>query len=92
MITITPFEDEFCQKTYTIYSVNNCEPNKNSMGGSMTTSEVCPSCKTRNIFRLYEPKEEHETLHFYISVYDCKCPICGKEFEIIDEFEKEDEE
>jgi DNA-directed RNA polymerase subunit RPC12/RpoP len=89
MITVTPFEDEFCQKTHKMYAINNCTPN-DFFGGSMTTSAECPYCKTRNIFRVYEPKKEYETDDFCVSIYDCKCPNCGKEFEIKDEFEKED--
>ena len=89
MITITPFEEEFCGKTHTIYSINNTTPNDNFCG-STTTSEECPRCKTRNIFKVYEPKDEYETDEFYVAIYDCKCPNCGKEFEIKDEFEKED--
>ena len=91
MITITPFEGEFCQKNYIIYAINNCEPNKNSMGGSMTTSEKCPHCQTRNIFRVYDPKDEYETTNMFVEIYSCKCPNCKKEFEIVDEFEKDEE-
>jgi len=89
MITITPFEDEFCQKIHTIYSINNTNP-KNNFGSSTTTSEVCPYCKTRNIFKVFEPKEEYDTDEFYTEIYDCKCPNCDKEFDFVDEFEKED--
>lgn len=90
MATVTPFEDEFCQEKRTIYSINNCEPtNKTKFGGSVTTSEMCPHCRTHNIFRLYEPKLEYETDKFFVSVYDCECPNCNKEFDIKDEFEKE---
>ena len=86
MITITPFEDEFCQKIYTIYSINNT----NDCGGSVTTSEVCPHCKARNIFKVYEPKEEYETDELCVAIYDCKCPICDRVFDIVDEWEKEE--
>lgn len=90
MITITPFEEEFCQKTYTIYSINNYNPNDN-LGGSTTTSEVCPHCKTRNIFKVFEPKREYETDEYYVAIYDCKCPNCEKEFEFRDEVEKDED-
>jgi|GEM_PF-1562344 len=90
MITITPIKEEFYQKIHTIYSINNPTPN-NYFGGSMTTSEACPYCKTRNIFKVFEPKEEYETNENYVSIYDCKCPICGRVFDIVDEFEKEED-
>jgi rubredoxin len=89
MITVTPFEGEFCQKVRTIYSINNCNPE--SAYSHMTTSAECPHCKTRNIFRVYEPKDEYETKESYVAIYDCKCPNCGKDFEIKDEFEKEED-
>jgi len=90
MITITPYEGEFCEKIHTIYSINECNPN-NTFNGSVTTSEMCPHCKTRNIFRVYEPKEEYETDELIKEIYDCKCPNCGKRFEITDEWEKEED-
>lgn len=89
MITITPFKGIICEKTYKIYAINNNNPTKSSQG-SLTTSEECPNCKKRNMFRVYEPKNEYETDENYVAIYDCKCPNCETEFEIIDEFEKED--
>lgn len=83
MITLTPFEDEFCQKIHTIYSVNNCEPlNKSNIGGSVTTSEKCPHCNQRHIFRLYEEREWYESDEILTTLYDCKCPSCNKIFDI----------
>jgi hypothetical protein len=89
MITLTPFKDEFCQKEHTIYSVNNDKPKEAS--GSMTTSEACPHCKERNIFRFYEPKREFETDRYCIAVYDSKCPACNGHFEVLDVFDKFDD-
>lgn len=89
MITITPYQGEFCQKIYTIYSIDECNPNS-TFRGSTTTSEICPYCNARNIFRVYEPRREYETDELFGEVYDCKCPNCEKEFEFISEFDKED--
>ena len=86
MVTVTPFQGEFCQKEHTIYSINNESPKEN-IGGSMTTTEECPHCKTRNIFQFYEPKREIETDRYIITIYDSKCPNCNKEFEILDIFD-----
>lgn len=86
MIILTPFQGEFCQKEHTIYSVNNEQPEKAS--GSMTTSEACPHCSKRNVFRVYEPKREFETDRYAMAIYDAKCPECNKEFEILDVFDK----
>lgn len=91
MITITPFEDEFCQQTFTIYSINNTNP-KGFNYGSVTTSEKCPKCETRNIFRLYDSKDEYETEEAYVSVYDCKCPNCGNEFDLICKLWKDEDD
>lgn len=88
MVTITPFEGQFCQKNYTIYSINNTNPAKAC--SHTTTSEECPNCKIKQIFRFYEPKEEYEIDSFYVEIYNCKCPNCGKEFEIKIKYEKED--
>ena len=92
MTFITPFEEEFCQKIHTIYAINNDDPLHNYCGGSTTISEVCPHCNARNIFRVYEPRREYETDEYFVAIYDCKCPECRKEFEIKDEWEKEDED
>ncbi|NFI82507.1 hypothetical protein FDA42_18280 [Clostridium botulinum] len=86
MIKLTPFKDDFCQKECIIYSVNNENPK--DAGGSMTTSEECPRCKKRHIFRVYEPKREIETDRYCIVIYDCKCPNCENDFEILDIFDK----
>lgn len=89
MTTVTPFTGEFFGKTQTIYSINNTNPSKH-LGGHMTTAKVCPKCRERNVFRLYEPKEEYKTDGFLISVYDCKCPSCKNDFEIKYEFDLTD--
>jgi hypothetical protein len=86
MITLTPLEDEFCQKNYTIYAVN--KPNNN--GSSVTTFEVCPHCKARNIFRFYESENEYETSESHVKIYDCRCPNCNKNFEVkIEDYNEE---
>lgn len=81
MITITPFEGEFCGKTRTIYSINNTKPLQ--AHGSVTASEMCPYCKKKNIFRMYDSKKSIETENTYKDIYDCKCPNCSKEFDIV---------
>lgn len=89
MTTLTPFNTEFCGDVHKVYSVNSYTPEKEH--SNMTTSEICPHCKERNIFRVYEPKREFETDRFAIAIYDCKCPNCKKDFEIKDEFDKEED-
>lgn len=87
MISLTSFKGEFCQGECTIYSVNNTIPNKYT-GGSMTSRQLCPHCGERNIFRVYEPEREFNTKRYSISVYDCKCPKCNKDFEILDVYDQ----
>lgn len=88
MITITPFEGEFCNKTRTIYSINNTKPYRHY--GSVTTSAECPHCGEKHIFRLYEAKKNIETDTEYKDIYDCICPKCNKLFDIVIEDVKED--
>lgn len=88
MVTVTEFKGEFLGKIETIYSINNTNPEGKTWGGHMTTSEICPKCKSRNLFRLYEPKREFKTERYCIAIYDCRCPNCNTNFEIKDEFDK----
>lgn len=81
MITITPFEGEFCGDIRTMFSINSRKPLQEH--SSVTTSEECPHCKKRNIFRLYNVKKTIEKGNIYKDIYDCKCPNCNKEFDLI---------
>lgn len=87
MTFIVPFQEEFCQKIHTVYYVNN--DNQGSFGGSVTTSEICPHCGERNIFKVFDNKGEREESEHFIEIYDCKCPNCRKEFDLEVEFEKD---
>ena len=84
MTYIVPFEAEFCGKVTTIYSVNNDNPNDSQ--SSITTSEQCPHCNERHVYKVYEPKDEREEDQLAILVFDCKCPSCRKNFDIEAEF------
>ena len=53
MIHITKIKEEFCQELHTIYAINI----QNDTGGSLITSEICPNCKTRNIFKVFNAKD-----------------------------------
>lgn len=81
MITITPFEANFCGEMRTVFSVNNKKPLESH--SHVTTSEECPHCKKRNIFRMYDYRETIETDKTYKDIYDCKCPNCNKLFDIV---------
>lgn len=85
MTFILPFEGEFCGELRKIYAVNNDNPENG--GSSTTTSEKCPNCNERHVFRVYEHKKEYEEDGWLIELYDCKCPSCQKEFELKIEFE-----
>jgi len=82
MTFIAPFKAEFCNEIRTIYAVNNDNPT-NSIRGSTTTSEPCPHCDERNFFRVYEPKSEFMEDGYFVEVYDCKCPNCRREFDLV---------
>lgn len=86
MTFIVPFDEKFCGEIITIYSVNNDNP-KGTFQSSVTTSEICPHCNERNVFRVYEHKSEREEAGCFFEVYDCKCPNCRKRFDLEVEFE-----
>lgn len=88
MTFVFPFEEEFCQTVRTVYYVNN--DSQDSGGSSTTTSEACPHCKERNIFKVFdEPQSSYEESGWHVQVYDCKCPNCRKEFNLEIEHEIE---
>ncbi|EKO1913599.1 hypothetical protein PZQ55_002687 [Clostridium botulinum] len=87
MIHLTLFEGEFCGKIRKIYSVNSTTPEKEL--SSMTSHRYCPYCGKGNFFRVYNPRREYETEHIAGSIYDSKCPHCNKDFDIIDEHDKD---
>ena len=89
MAQLTPFEGEFCGKVRKIYSVNSIKPEKEI--SSMTTKKYCPHCGEGNIFRVYSPRREYETDYIVGEVYDCKCPNCDKDFDIVNEFDKDED-
>lgn len=80
MTFVFPFKEEFCQKIHTVYYVNNDV--QGSGYGSTTTSEKCPNCEERHIYKVFELKTTYEEDGWGIEVYDCKCPSCRKEFDL----------
>lgn len=89
MTFIVPFQEEFCQEIHTVYYVNR--DNQSSYGGSVTTSEKCPHCGERHIFKVFQPKSDRDEETQVVEVYDCKCPACRKTFNLEVEYPKEDE-
>lgn len=85
MTFIVPFQEEFCQKIHTIYYVNRDE--QGTHGSSITSSQKCPHCGERHIFKVFDIKAEREEDGWGIEVFDGKCPACRKEFDIEIEFE-----
>jgi DNA-directed RNA polymerase subunit M/transcription elongation factor TFIIS len=85
MTYIVPFQEDFCQEIHTVYYVNN--DHQGSGSGNVTTSEKCPHCGERHIFKLFEEKGHREDDEYVYEIYDCKCPSCRKEFDIEIEFE-----
>lgn len=81
MTIITSFEANFCGEMRTIFSINNRKSLETH--SSVTTSEVCPHCGKRNIFRMYDYKKTIEVGSMYPDIYDCICPNCNKLFDII---------
>lgn len=85
MTFIVPFQEEFCRKIHTVYYVN--EDSQKSFISSVTSSQKCPHCGERHIFKVFEHKAEREEDGWGIEVYDGKCPACQKEFDIEIEYE-----
>lgn len=85
MTFIVAFQEEFCQKLQTIYYVN--KDTQGTHGSSVITSEKCPHCEERNVFKVFEPKSFREDETFVTDIYDCKCPTCREEFNLEIEFE-----
>ena len=92
MPKLTQFEDEFCQEIRTIYSVDNDNPK--GAWSSITSSEMCPNCGNRHIFRFYDVNiiNEYETDEAYVTVYECTCPICGIDFRVEIKMMKDEED
>lgn len=80
MTIIVPFKGEFCGEVQTIYMVNNDNPK--SFISSVTTSEKCPHCEKRHVYRVYDHKSERTEEGWLIEIYDCKCPSCHQEFDL----------
>lgn len=80
MTFIVPFQADFCGQVRTIYAVN--EDNPENVSGHITTSEQCPHCRERHIYRVYEPYKTYEENGYNVEIYDCKCPKCRKIFDL----------
>ena len=80
MTFIVPFQEEFCQEIHTVYYVN--EDNQKTFRGSVTTSEKCPHCGERHIYKVFEEKRYYEEDGWGIEIFDCKCASCRKRFDL----------
>lgn len=85
MTFIVAFEEEFCGELHSIFYVNKDE--QGTHGSSVTTSEGCPHCGERYIYKVFNEKGYREEGGYAIEIYDCKCPNCRKEFDLEVEFE-----
>lgn len=85
MTFIVPFQEEFCQKIQTVYYVN--EDEQGTHGSSLMTSEKCPNCEERHIYKVFEAKSTKEMDDYVVETYDCKCPSCRKTFDLKREFD-----
>lgn len=80
MTFISEYQEEFCQEIHTVYYVN--EDHQSNIRNSAVSSQVCPHCKERHVFRVFDSKGERKEEGRIIKVYDGKCPACSKEFDI----------
>lgn len=87
MTTIIPTEEEFSQQTHTVYYVNQ-DPRKRVFSGSTTTSQKCPHCGERHIYKVFDEKGYRDEPEWMIEIYDCRCPSCEEEFDLEVEHEK----
>ena len=76
-----PFKGTLGGEEVEIWAVNTDEPDK--AHSSVTSSEVCPHCEARHIYKFVdEPFKEvdDEENEEVISSYYCKCATCRKPF------------
>lgn len=89
MAFLVPIQAEFCGETRTIYAVNVERPDKH-WGSHMTFSEVCPHCKERHFYRVYDPIGSYIRGNFAVERYIIKCASCSHNFYFEDEIEMDD--
>lgn len=85
MTFVIGYEENFLGKSRVIYYVNRRK--EDSIGSSIITTEECPHCSVRHTYNLFESKGYYDEGGWRISVYDCKCGSCDKDFELEVEFE-----
>lgn len=79
MIKLVKSKEKFFDKdVYLVNCAKDC---------GIITIEPCPYCKEKHAYKVYDPKIEWESNRYTIAIYDCKCPSCNREFEIMDEFD-----
>lgn len=82
MTFIVPFEyfnERMSDKPYTVYAVNEDNPEKN-LGGYTQGYWKCTHCGEGSQFRFYDDGPN----------YQAKCPKCRKEFIAVDDTDWED--